>query len=50
MLGNKADCPEEARKVTKEEGDQFSKSRNIGFMEVSAKSGDNVAEAFHAVG
>ena len=48
VLANKADSPEETRKVDKEEGEQFCKARNLGFYEVSAKTGEQVPEAFQA--
>ena len=45
LLGNKLDL-KDSREVEKEEGEEFSKSKNINFLEVSAKDGTNVKEAF----
>ena len=45
LLGNKIDL-KDSREVPKEEGEEFSKSKNINFLEVSAKDGTNVKEAF----
>jgi len=49
VVGNKADLVDK-RKVTREEGIQFAKSRGVdGFIEISAKTGENVEEMFIAL-
>ncbi|CAG9760480.1 unnamed protein product [Ceutorhynchus assimilis] len=48
LLGNKADCGTE-RAVRRELGERLAKEYNVAFMETSAKSGQNVELAFHAV-
>jgi Ras-related protein Rab-11A len=45
LIGNKADL-ESSRVVTKEEGQAKAGQYNIAFFETSAKSGDNIGEAF----
>ena len=45
LFGNKCDLIED-RKVTKEEGEEYSKNNKIKFFEVSAKEGTNVNKAF----
>lgn len=45
VLGNKADL-DEARKVDKEEVEAYCKTKNIKHIEVSAKSGVHVNQAF----
>ena len=47
VLGNKKDLPE--RKVTTEKLNKYYNSSNINGMEVSAKTGENVKEAFDAL-
>eukprot|EP01138_Halocafeteria_seosinensis_P004605 gb/GECG01004711.1/.p1 GENE.gb/GECG01004711.1/~~gb/GECG01004711.1/.p1 ORF type:complete len:250 (+),score=37.48 gb/GECG01004711.1/:1-750(+) len=49
LVGNKVDC-EESRRVTTEEGEKFAKEHEIFFIESSAKTGENVKEAFETVG
>lgn len=46
LVGNKADLPEEERKISKEEGEKFAEKYKIKFYECSAKEGINVNEAF----
>ncbi|XP_076265541.1 RAS oncogene family member Rab26 isoform X1 [Rhynchophorus ferrugineus] len=48
LLGNKADCGSE-RAVRREEGERLAREYNVTFMETSAKSGQNVELAFHAI-
>ncbi|NXA39177.1 RAB17 protein, partial [Eudromia elegans] len=48
LVGNKTDLAAE-REVTAEEGEEFAKSRNLLFMETSAKSNYQVNELFTAV-
>jgi len=50
LAGNKIDL-EDLRDVSTEEGEKYAKDNGmIGFIETSAKTGDNVAEAFLAMG
>ncbi len=49
VVGNKADLTDK-REVIGEEGIQFVKSRNVdGFIECSARTGENVEEMFEAI-
>eukprot|EP01117_Protostelium_nocturnum_P020583 TRINITY_DN9337_c0_g1_i1.p1 TRINITY_DN9337_c0_g1~~TRINITY_DN9337_c0_g1_i1.p1 ORF type:complete len:204 (-),score=49.74 TRINITY_DN9337_c0_g1_i1:65-676(-) len=45
LIGNKCDL-EEKRQVSKEEGEKFAKDNGIFFIEASAKTDNNVDEAF----
>lgn len=45
LIGNKADL-DASRDVTREEAEAFAKEHNLTFLETSAKTGDNVEEAF----
>ena len=45
LVGNKCDL-EDKRKVTKEEGESYAKSKGVDFMEVSALKTINVKETF----
>ena len=45
LVGNKSDL-EEKRQVSMDEGFQLSRELDIPFLEVSAKTGDNVEDAF----
>lgn len=45
LIGNKSDL-ESKRQVSKEEGEQFAKKNGLVFMETSAKTAQNVDEAF----
>jgi GTPase SAR1 family protein len=44
LIGNKIDLSDE-REVSKEEGKRFAEEHHMLFMEVSAKTGENVKEA-----
>ena len=48
IIGHKADIDQE-RAVTTKEGRQFAEHHGVKFMETSAKSGQNVEEAFTAL-
>eukprot|EP01123_Difflugia_compressa_P008001 TRINITY_DN2282_c0_g1_i1.p1 TRINITY_DN2282_c0_g1~~TRINITY_DN2282_c0_g1_i1.p1 ORF type:complete len:208 (+),score=40.74 TRINITY_DN2282_c0_g1_i1:72-695(+) len=45
VIGNKCDL-EANRQVTREEGEEFAKKHNLLFLETSAKTAENVDEAF----
>ena len=47
LVGNKIDLPKELRKVKKEKMEKFCDDNNIKGIEVSAKNGDNVENAFN---
>jgi len=47
LLGNKCDLPN--REVTYNEGMDYARSRNFGFLEVSAKTGTNVRNSFNCL-
>ncbi len=49
LIGNKADLPENERKTTTEEGKQFADSRNMLFIETSAKTSSNIHALFTQV-
>ena len=46
LIGNKNDLENE-RQVTYEEGESFAKENNLLFLETSAKTSKNIAEAFN---
>ena len=48
MIGNKADLIEK-RAVTYEEAMAYAKERNLNYVELSAKTGKNVALAFQTI-
>uniref|UniRef100_A0AAR5Q011 small monomeric GTPase n=1 Tax=Dendroctonus ponderosae TaxID=77166 RepID=A0AAR5Q011_DENPD len=48
LLGNKADCGSD-RAIKREEGERLAREYRVTFMETSAKSGQNVELAFHAI-
>jgi Ras-related protein Rab-8A len=47
LVGNKIDMP--SKQITKERGQEAADKHGIPFMEVSAKSGESVTDAFHAI-
>ena len=48
LVGNKCDM-EESRRVTSEEGEEFAKKEQIGYVETSALTGRNVEESFRSL-
>jgi GTPase SAR1 family protein len=46
LIGNKVDLATRQHKVSQEEGKKMAKLLNIPFLETSAKTGENVEEAF----
>ena len=46
LVGNKSDLPAPDHEVTYDMGKQLADSWNVPFLETSAKTGDNVYEAF----
>ena len=44
MLGNKCDLPQ--REVPYNEAMEYARAKNMGYLEVSAKSGANIRNAF----
>ena len=49
LLGNKNDLPE-AHVVSPEEAQQLAKTYGVDYLECSAKTGENIAEAFRRLG
>ncbi len=49
LVGNKNDCDEGDRVISKEQGEALAKSFGVPFYETSAKSGDGVESAFLGV-
>jgi len=45
LIGNKSDL-DGKRQVTREEGEEFARKNNLTFLETSAKSAENVEQAF----
>jgi small GTP-binding protein len=45
LVGNKLDLPQD-RVISETEAQEFAKRYNLGYIETSAKTGDNVTEAF----
>lgn len=46
LVGSKADCPSEYRKVTKEQAQEYAAWKGVPYFEVSAKTGQGVREMF----
>jgi Ras-related protein Rab-1A len=49
LIGNKADLPESERKITFEEGKELADSKNMIFIETSARTSANIQELFSRV-
>lgn len=49
LVGNKIDCEKSDREVTTRQGRELAASLKLGFVEVSAKTGKNVDEAFRGL-
>ena len=49
LVGNKSDVPAESRRVTWDEGLAFATAHQLGFIETSALSSDNVERAFRGL-
>eukprot|EP00826_Nyctotherus_ovalis_P020111 TRINITY_DN1628_c0_g1_i9.p1 TRINITY_DN1628_c0_g1~~TRINITY_DN1628_c0_g1_i9.p1 ORF type:complete len:158 (-),score=42.75 TRINITY_DN1628_c0_g1_i9:107-580(-) len=49
LVGNKLDLESE-RAVQKEEGEKLARENNMSFVEVSASTGENLAEIFNEIG
>jgi GTPase SAR1 family protein len=49
LIGNKADCEESARRVSKEEGEELASSFGIQYFEASAKAGLNISESLENI-
>jgi GTPase SAR1 family protein len=47
LLGNKCDLPN--REVPYNVAMEYARSRNFGFLEVSAKAGTNIKNSFHCL-
>ena len=49
IIGNKCDEENDKRQVTYEEGSEYAKKKGYNFYETSAKTGQNVKEAFNDI-
>lgn len=49
MVGNKSDL-DAKRAVTKEEAEKLAKDNSINYLEISAKTGENVPQLFDQIG
>ncbi len=49
IIGNKADVSNEKREVTFEEGKNYAENKGYKFFETSAKTGQNIHEAFNEI-
>ena len=49
IVGNKCDVESDKREVTYEEGSEYAKKKGYNFYETSAKTGQNVQEAFNDI-
>ena len=49
IIGNKADVGDEKREVTYDEGKNYAESKGYKFYETSAKTGQNIHEAFNDI-
>ena len=47
LAGNKADIDDDKRQVSREEAENYAKSKHLLYFETSAKSGLNIKEAFN---
>lgn len=49
LVGNKCDCLESERKISKQKAAEFAKSHNMLFYETSAMTGEGVKLLFNAL-
>lgn len=49
IVGNKSDLDDSQRKITKEQGQRYAQNKGYNFYETSAKSGENIHEAFNDI-
>lgn len=49
LVGNKCDLAPPQRAVTMEEAQQYAAAHHMSYVETSAKTGQNVVEAFHSL-
>lgn len=50
LIGNKCDCPADARQVTVDQGRELADELGLRFLETSAKANEGVEEAFFTLG
>ncbi len=50
IVGNKSDCSDGERQVSKEEGEKLAKNYGVPFLESSAKDNYNIGQIFSTIG